>query len=76
MAQKQAELARQIAQDSKDIEWLVRTAYALPLHNVEREQQLVRTRMDQVESKLRSYGALAAGLGHYALGRGRARSPS
>ena len=70
VAQKQAELARQIAQDSKDIEWLVRTAYALPLHNVEREQQLVRTRMDQVESKLRSYGELGAGLGHYALGRG------
>ena len=70
VARKQSELQRQIAQDSKDIEWLVRTAYALPLHNVEREQQLVRKRMEQVESRLRSYGDLAAGLGHYALGRG------
>ena len=70
VARKQSELQRQIAQDSKDIEWLVRTAYALPLHNVEREQQMVRQRMAQVESRLRSYGELAAGLGHYALGRG------
>ena len=70
VARKQSELQRQIAQDSKDIEWLVRTAYALPLHNVEREQQMVRKRMAQVESRLRSYGELAAGLGHYALGRG------
>jgi len=70
VAQKQAELSRQIAQDSKDIEWLVRTAYALPLHNVEREQAMVRKRMEQVESRLRSYGELGAGLAHYALGRG------
>ena len=70
VARKQSELQRQITQDSKDIEWLVRTAYALPLHNVEREQQMVRKRMAQVESRLRSYGELAAGLGHYALGRG------
>lgn len=70
VARKQSELQRQIAQDSKDLEWMIRTAYALPLHNVEREQQLLKKRMQQVEQKLRSYGDLAAGLGHYALGRG------
>ncbi|MBL8634432.1 MAG: protein kinase [Myxococcales bacterium] len=70
VARKQSELQRQIAQDSKDLEWMVRTAYALPLHNVEREQSLLQKRMQQVEQKLRSYGDLAAGLGHYALGRG------
>ena len=70
MARKQSELQRQIAQDSKDLEWMVRTAYALPLHNVEREQKLLQKRMQQVEQKLRSYGDLAAGIGHYALGRG------
>ena len=71
VAQKRAELARQIGQDSKDIEWMVRTAYALPLHNVEREQALVRKRMELVEGRLHSYGDLAAGLANYALGRGR-----
>ena len=70
VARKQSELQRHIAQDSKDIEWMIRTAYSLPLHNVEREQDKVRKRMDQVEYKLRTYGDLAAGLGHYALGRG------
>ena len=70
VARKQSELQRQIAQDSKDLEWMVRTAYALPLHNVEREQKLLQKRMQQVEQKLRSYGDLAAGIGHYALGRG------
>ncbi|PSM30602.1 serine/threonine-protein kinase, partial [Haliangium sp. UPWRP_2] len=32
VAQKRAELAQELGQDSKDIEWMVRTAYALPLH--------------------------------------------
>ena len=71
VAQQRAALARQLGQDSKDIEWMVRTAYALPLHNVELEQQLVRKRMELVEGRLRAYGELAGGLGSYALGRGR-----
>lgn len=71
VAQQRAALARQLGQDSKDIEWMVRTAYALPLHNVELEQGLVRKRMELVEGRLRSYGDLAGGLGSYALGRGR-----
>ncbi len=71
VAQKRAELARQIGQDSKDIEWILRTAYALPLHNVEHEQGLVRKRMELIERRLHSYGDLAAGLASYTLGRGR-----
>ena len=71
VAQQRAALARQLGQDSKDIEWMVRTAYALPLHNVELEQGLVRKRMELVEGRLRAYGDLAGGLGSYALGRGR-----
>jgi serine/threonine-protein kinase len=71
VAQQHAALARQLGQDSKDIEWMVRTAYSLPLHNVELEQALVRKRMELVEGRLRSYGDLAGGLASYALGRGR-----
>lgn len=70
VAQKRAALARQLGQDSKDIEWMVRTAYALPLHNVEHEQALVRKRMELVERRLLSYGDVAGGLASYALGRG------
>ncbi|HMU38239.1 MAG TPA: protein kinase [Pseudomonadota bacterium] len=70
LSRKQAELQRYITQESKDNEWLIRVAYALPLHNVERDQAQLRKRLSQLKLELKKYGSIADGLGHYALGRG------
>ena len=39
----QAELAQRLGQAIQDVEWLVRMAYVLPLHNTEPDKALVRT---------------------------------
>lgn len=68
LAQKQAELQRQIAQNTKDLQWMVFAAHALPLHNVEEQQRLVRQRMDEVSKQLTHQGV--EGIRRYMLGRG------
>ena len=69
-ARQQAELAQRLGQEIKDLEWMLRSARQLPIHDLGREKVIVRKRMSQLQTELRSYGALAKGLGHYALGRG------
>ncbi len=54
----------------KDLEWLVRSAYLVPLHDVRPEKAMVRARMAEIEAEVRGFGDLSAGLDHYALGRG------
>ena len=70
VAREQARLAQQLGQEIKDMEWLLRSARQLPLHDLEREKAIVRKRMAQLEVELRSAGDQARGLAHYALGRG------
>lgn len=67
---RQAVLQQQLGQDLKEMEWFLRTAYGLPLHNVEPEQALIRERMSAIEGRLHSYGELGEPLAHFALGRG------
>ncbi|MDC3955333.1 serine/threonine-protein kinase [Polyangium jinanense] len=70
IAQKRAELGQKLGQAVKDLEWLVRSAYLVPLHDTGPEKAVVRARMAEIEAEMRSFGDLAAGLDHYALGRG------
>jgi len=70
IAQKRAELGQKLGQAVKDLEWLVRSAYLVPLHDTGPEKSVVRARMAEIEAEMRSFGDLAAGLDHYALGRG------
>ena len=69
-AKQQAQLAQRLGQQIKDMEWLMRSARQLPLHDLNREKVIVRARMKKLESELLSQGELARGLSHYALGRG------
>lgn len=69
-AQKQAELAQKLGQEISQMEWLLRSARQLPLHDLEREKGIIRRRMLRLEDELSSYGGIGKGLGHYALGRG------
>jgi eukaryotic-like serine/threonine-protein kinase len=63
-------LAQDLGQQAKEIEWFLREAYALPLHDTTREQQYVRERMARVAARGREAGGRGEGLAHYALGRG------
>lgn len=70
LAAKQAELAQQLGKDVKEMELLLRWAYALPLHDMGREKAHIRERMKEIERRIEDAGELGAGPGHYALGRG------
>lgn len=69
-ARRQAELAQRLGQEIKDMEWMLRSARQLPLHNLEREKNIMRRRMALLQTELASSGELGRSLGYYALGRG------
>ena len=69
-ARAEAELSQKLGRYVKDLEWLVRTAYMLPLHDTTPDKALVRERMAEIDTEIRGYGQAGARLGHYALGRG------
>ncbi|WP_437689903.1 protein kinase domain-containing protein [Sorangium sp. So ce176] len=80
-AARQAELAAHVAslaegfgQDVKEMELFMRYAYALPLHDVSREKEVIRARMGEIDRKMQAMrgaaGDLVEGPGRYALGRG------
>ncbi|HEX2570450.1 MAG TPA: protein kinase [Polyangia bacterium] len=59
----------QLGQDVKEIEWFLRLAYTLPLHDTTAEQRLVRERMADL-GRRHGQGAGSEGAVRYALGRG------
>jgi serine/threonine-protein kinase len=65
LSRREADAAAQVSQDIEEIEWLLRTAYLLPAHDVSLEEGLVRRRMAAIVARTGG-GALA----DYALGRG------
>jgi serine/threonine-protein kinase len=67
--EEQARRGRELVADVKDMEWFLRNAYLLPLHDVTREQALVRERMALIDAKART-GEATRALVAYALGRG------
>ena len=71
LAQKRAALQRQLGEDIKEIEWLLRAAYGLPLHDTAFEQTLVVRRMAAIEQKRDLLGTASVAPVHRALGLGR-----
>ncbi|WP_224243155.1 serine/threonine-protein kinase [Hyalangium gracile] len=69
-SEERARLAEQLGQQVKEIEWFLRTTYALPLHDTSQEQQLVRERMAGISARQHELDAHGQGLVHHALGRG------
>jgi tetratricopeptide (TPR) repeat protein/predicted Ser/Thr protein kinase len=69
-AKRQAVLAQRLGQEIKDMEWTLRSARQLPLHDLNREKQIVRKRMAQLQREMLGYGEMGRSLAHYALGRG------
>lgn len=67
-------LAQELGQNVKEMELFMQYAYALPLHDTDREKAVIRTRLKEIEGRLEEsrerLGNLAMGPGNYALGRG------
>jgi len=68
-AAKQAELARELGEDVEYVELFLRSAYGLPTHDIEREQKIVRQRLEAIQRRMTEAGRAGEGPGHYALGR-------
>ena len=62
--------AQLFAKDVREFELFMRAAYALPLHNIRREQEHIRQRIGRVEAQLPTLPAENIGPAHYAIGRG------
>ncbi len=65
-----ARLAQALGEDVKEMELFLRNAYSMPLHDVERERDVVRQKLADIEQRMAQSGGIGAGPGHYALGRG------
>lgn len=65
----EAQLGRELTHDSNEVEWLLRTAHMLPLHDTTPERARVRARMDEIAARSVPPG-ISAALVEYALGRG------
>jgi serine/threonine-protein kinase len=70
LAAERADLDHEMGEDVKEMELFLRSAYGLPLHDVERERDVLRARLSDVEARVRVRGPAAEGPGRYALGRG------
>ncbi|MCU0684393.1 MAG: serine/threonine protein kinase, partial [Polyangiaceae bacterium] len=69
-AAEQATFARELGESVKEMELFLRGAHGLPLHDVERERDVVRARLRAIEARMAMGGRAGRGPGHYALGRG------
>ena len=70
VAGERAALAREMGGVVREMELFLRAAHTLPLHDVERERDVVRGRLRDIESRMTASGDIGQGPGHDALGRG------
>jgi len=69
-ASERERLARRFTERVERIDQMARYSALSPLHDIRGDQAAIRTRMAALEDQIRGAGAVAAGPGHYALGRG------
>jgi len=69
-AAERARLAENLGREAKEIEWLLRAAYELPLHDTRPERTVIRARMQAMAATPHELGALGDAMVHDALGRG------
>lgn len=63
-------LERQLGQDIKEMEWFLRSAYQLPLHDITPQLAIVRARMAAMDSQRAALRGDDGGRIDYAIGRG------
>jgi serine/threonine-protein kinase len=69
-AADQARLAEELGKDVTEMELFLRSAYEIPLHDVERERDLIRAKLSTIEQRMEAAGRVGKGPGDYAIGRG------
>ena len=69
-AAERTRLAQRFGAESERLEWTLRAAYELPLHDVSAVRERVRARVLELESTVASLGSARAGPARFALGRG------
>jgi eukaryotic-like serine/threonine-protein kinase len=69
-AAERERLARRFTEQVEHIEAIARYAALAPPHDLRGDQAAIRGRMAELAAEIRTAGAVAAGPGHYALGRG------
>jgi len=67
---RQAVIAQHLTEQAKEIEGMARVSAMMPLHDRISEREVIRERMRRIEEEMARLGAIGAGPGHYALGRG------
>lgn len=69
-AEVEATLSRELGESVKEMEYFLRNAQGLPLHDIGRERTIVQQKLANVEGLMNAAGEIGVGPGHYALGRG------
>ncbi|MDI1479407.1 serine/threonine-protein kinase [Polyangium sp. y55x31] len=69
-ASDQVKLSRELGESVKEMQFFLRNAYGLPLHDVDRERRIVRERLKTIASWLDAAGEVGVGPVHSALGYG------
>jgi eukaryotic-like serine/threonine-protein kinase len=67
---ERARLAEQLGRDARDLEAIMRYAYAMPLHDTRPDKERVRERMRAIEAQAARLGEIGRGATEYAVGRG------
>jgi serine/threonine-protein kinase len=70
IAGEQARIAQEMGENVKEMQLFMQYAHALPVHDIEREQAVIRKRLVDIATKMAAGGAIGRGAGEYALGRG------
>lgn len=69
-AKERARLAHQFGRKAKEVEEFLRFARTLPLHNINREKQVIKTQIEQLLLESSQAGKLGQGISQYAIGYG------
>lgn len=69
-AAERTRLAQRFGAETERLEWTLRAAYELPLHDVSGVRERVRASVVELEGRVASIGRALAGPGRFALGRG------
>jgi eukaryotic-like serine/threonine-protein kinase len=69
-AEKEATLSRELGESVKEMEFFLRNAQGMPLHDIDRERNIVRGKLDKIVITMQEAGDIGVGPGQYALGRG------
>ena len=68
-AEHRARLAQQLGREIEQSDLFLRMVYSLPLHDVRKEESVVRERVARMQRQLARMPPLEASLAHYAIGR-------